>query len=196
MFDLNEFAKEVHENAKAHGWWDSDRDAEEIIALIHSEWSEALEEFRAGRPMLWFECADGVEAALHGCGINGVCKETHLCAYRKTKPEGIAVELIDGCIRILDFAGKCGVAMPFEGIEREQRSLPSLIAHLHYYTAIAQDSIGRTGKIIDNGWSGWLGSAIFESFWYIAAQGLDPYELMKLKHEYNKTRPYKHGKVC
>lgn len=41
--DLNEFAKEVHANAVAHGWWETERDPAEIIALIHSEWSEALE---------------------------------------------------------------------------------------------------------------------------------------------------------
>ena len=41
--DIKEFIKEVHENAKAHGWHDEQRTFGEIIALIHSELSEALE---------------------------------------------------------------------------------------------------------------------------------------------------------
>ena len=41
---VNEFAKEVHENAVAHGWWETARSFPEVAALIHSEVSEALEE--------------------------------------------------------------------------------------------------------------------------------------------------------
>lgn len=202
MFNLNEFAKEVHENAKAHGWWDSNRDVEEIIALIHSEWSEALEEYRAGRALVWFQCNESnINNVCHPCNPKDetdclYVQHINECMHRGRKPEGIAIELIDGCIRILDFAGKRGVKLTFEGIEAEQRSLTSLIADLHYYTAMAQSSIGRNGDFIDTNWIAWLGAAIFESFRYITAQGLDPYDLMKLKHEYNKTRPYKHGKVC
>ena len=47
---INEFVQEVHQNAVAHGWWETERDPAEIIALIHSEWSEALENTaQAGR---------------------------------------------------------------------------------------------------------------------------------------------------
>ena len=76
---LNDLAKSIHENAVEHGWWDEDRKFPEIVALIHSEVSEALEEYRNGhRP-------DEVY-----CGEGG-------------KPEGIPVELADAIIRILDY---------------------------------------------------------------------------------------------
>lgn len=42
MMDLNEFAKEVHANAVSHGRWNEIANISDIIALIHSEWSEAL----------------------------------------------------------------------------------------------------------------------------------------------------------
>lgn len=40
---INELAKEVHENAKDKGFFDSERNIGEMLALIHSEVSEALE---------------------------------------------------------------------------------------------------------------------------------------------------------
>lgn len=40
----------VHETAKEKGWWQSDRNDAEMIALMHSELSEALEGLRHGNP--------------------------------------------------------------------------------------------------------------------------------------------------
>lgn len=37
MTGINEVAKEIHENARAHGWWDEERGFPEVLALIHSE---------------------------------------------------------------------------------------------------------------------------------------------------------------
>ena len=102
---INKLAKEIHQNAIEHGWWEEDRCFPEIIALCHSELSEALEADRNGEPDLWYH-------------DNG-------------KPDGRAVELADCVIRILDYA---------------------------------------------------------------ARQGYDMENIIKIKHEYNKTRPYKHGK--
>lgn len=80
---LYKLAKEIHENAVAHGWWNEPRNLLEIVALCHSELSEAVEEYRAGRPMVW-------------ANVGG-------------KPEGIAVEMADCLIRILDWFGHEGL---------------------------------------------------------------------------------------
>ena len=119
MLDINEFAKEVHQNAKDHGWWDEERSFGEIIALCHSELSEALEEYRKGRPMIYVDDYPSLSR-----------KERIPKLGDGEKPEGIAVELADCIIRILDYCGK---------------------------------------------------------------EGIDIEAILKLKHEYNKTRPYKHG---
>lgn len=102
---INELTKDIHDNAVEHGWWESERSFGEIIALCHSELSEALEADRAGEPLIWHK--------------------------ESGKPEGAAVEMIDCIIRILDWCGHAGV---------------------------------------------------------------DVEAVLMEKHEYNKTRPYKHGK--
>lgn len=38
--------KEVHEYAINKGWWENDREIPELLCLIHSEISEALEGYR------------------------------------------------------------------------------------------------------------------------------------------------------
>lgn len=88
----------IHENARAHGWWDTPRGVPELLCLIHSEVSEALEVYRGGH--------DGT----------------------------LGEELADVVIRVMDLA---------------------------------------------------------------EAYGIDLYKEIHKKHEYNKTRPYRHGgKVC
>ena len=47
---FNDVAKQVHSTAKEKGWWDTDRNDGEMLALIHAEVSEALEALRAGNP--------------------------------------------------------------------------------------------------------------------------------------------------
>ena len=105
MENLNKFSVDVHQNAVEHGWWDEERSFGDIIALCHSELSEALEEFRSGRPMVYCEALGTNKACMDGeCG--GIeC----LSWFTGGKPEGIAVEMADCIIRILDWCGKEGI---------------------------------------------------------------------------------------
>lgn len=43
-------ADEIHATAQAKGWWDKERNFGEMVALMHSELSEALEAKRHGNP--------------------------------------------------------------------------------------------------------------------------------------------------
>lgn len=111
---LNELSKEIHEIAIEHGWWDKKPSFGEIIALCHSELSEALEEYRNGRPMLYYPCgAGGVCCEDDGqahCGSRPYNPEhPEVCPVQSDKPEGVAVEIADCIIRILDWCGHDGV---------------------------------------------------------------------------------------
>lgn len=168
-----ELIKEIHENAVAHGWWEGERDIAEIYALIHSELSEALEEYRSGKEMLYY--VDG-------------------------KPEGIAVELADAVIRILDYVvqrRRFLMEIMAEHVDDKERTLPQVIVlcHMMLSRAWACDDNGSAEKL----------PLVVEALvtvkelirHYLSDNGLDLYEIIKIKHEYNKTRPYRHGgKLC
>lgn len=113
---LNKLAAQIHQNAADHGFWDKICFAEKI-ALIHSELSEALEEDRGGRPDVWHSIGGHqVYRATDGSGADWTTDPdggTPLDDYTrvdswtgvKAKPEGVAVELVDALIRILDQLG-------------------------------------------------------------------------------------------
>lgn len=75
---ISELQYNCHENAMNHGWYKNPVNIPEKLALIHSEVSEALEDFRDGKMELYIS--------------NG-------------KPCGFPVELADIVIRCLDLAG-------------------------------------------------------------------------------------------
>ena len=82
---IREWVEAAHTNAKSKGFWDSNTGAvPEKLCLVHSEISEALEEWRRdGHMQVWY-------------GEDG-------------KPEGFPVELADAMLRIMDLAGGMGV---------------------------------------------------------------------------------------
>lgn len=192
---LNEWAREIHELATSKGWWDEPRTVDEVASLIHSEWSEALEEFRAGRPMVWAdictgEITDGNIVVTERKVGYGVVRQHPNC-----KPEGIAVELVDGCIRILDYLA---TIVPQDAPDRwrwcaaidaedAHMPLPSLIERLHSMVVHAYDLDP------DRLEPGTLRGAIIIVAGWLKAHGVDFEEIMALKHAYNATRPYRHG---
>lgn len=148
--NICKMAQEVHENARNHGWWDEDRSFGTITALICSEWAEALEEHRAGRPNVWFACEDATESGTYICAPKDEfdCPEydnIENCKHRSKKPEGVAVELIDGCIRILDWFGRENIRIA--GPNTIEKLDPTGRTQLRQYGAPGHRSMAESVRI-------------------------------------------------
>lgn len=104
--------REIFETAEQSGWHEHDRELPEAIALMHSELSEALEAYRDGMAEtsnqyrykvddIFIDPAhdDGEYAYTTLPRMENVEGDTVL-----GKPEGVASELADVIIRILDYS--------------------------------------------------------------------------------------------
>lgn len=195
---LNAWSKKIHENAVAHGWWENERTFAEVVSLFHSELSEALEEFRAKRPMMYFPCKSTGRLCVDGRKEeNLTCGSRHENC-RSEKPEGIAVELVDCVIRILDFLGhentdiddlmkKCGQCA--DNCIKVQ--LPEAIADLHYLISYSYRSNNYKSDADER--NEYLCVAVEYIRKWLELHGENMEKIMLIKHEYNRTRDYRHG---
>lgn len=104
--NIKTMVEKIHKTAVEHGWWEEERPFGEIVALIHSEISEAFEEYRNGHAPT--EIYYPKMPPIHPDGT----------VKSMAKPEGIPVELADCVIRIFDYCGRQGIDIEAAIIEK------------------------------------------------------------------------------
>lgn len=172
--------EDIHQNSVDHGWHDKEKNDEERIFLYHTEISEAGEEYRNNRPPLYF--------------IKNKKIETDFSLWQGEKPEGMAVELVDCVIRILDDCGKLkyDISKDLRGDYETKdnwlmsgSTFPAFLTHLHYLLSCAY--VNKNAKL------SYLASCIEYIIMWCKKHNWDFETALKYKHEYNKTREYRHG---
>lgn len=164
-----DFAREIHALAVEKGWWRDLRPAEDTFVMIHCELSEAVDEYRNGH---------GLTEIYYGEG---------------EKPEGVPIELADAVIRLLDAAiqyGDYGDLKPVKSNEAFE-TFGCFIERCHEDVVCAKcgrqmfEAVG----LFNDSYAVLIGRI---ETWF-EANGMDLWRVCRMKHEYNKTRPYRHG---
>lgn len=178
--DFEKLCKEAHAQAVKSGWWpEGEKKSElEIMALIHSEISEAVEECRKGTPPIY----------QHGAGYEKfpIITPDHKEWNDKHKPEGQLIELADACIRIFDYIGYIDSIRPgflFTIKNEYDYSLPTFYKKpIDFYGACHSWLCRRTLAEVVGKIEKWC----FDRGWNLE-------EAIEKKMTYNATRPYRHG---
>ncbi|MFU1797622.1 hypothetical protein ACM1RC_27410 [Paenibacillus azoreducens] len=189
MKSINEYVQAAHENAKSKGWWDEERSFGEIVALTHSEVSEALEDCRNGHEpdKVWYE-----EKTEEGSVIkHGLFLES------TWKPCGIPSELADICIRVFDACGRyemgealerwVGEASPAIGFDvKEKNSFAENLNVIHDNLCDLSQTAGS--------WQAFRFAIVIQNVDKLAGfYGIDLEQAIMEKMAYNSTRPQRHG---
>ena len=189
--NLAELQKEAHAIARDKGWYDTERTFGDFIALIHSELSEALEEFRRGRKE--------VHGTLVPVGTiqppDTIIDRTFELLLDHDKPVGVAVELADVVIRVADMAEHYDIELYRWGHVRSFAPITFgdwiTVAHMQVDDLVAEWCL-RDTRQCDHTARG-FGQVVNVVESMAEHYGIDLNAAIKAKMEFNKTRPYRHG---
>ena len=205
--ELSELQKEAHAIARDKGWWDQERTFGDLIALIHSELSEALEAYRERGLETWstLRMDEGAGPITLSSISDLDTLKARLGEAALEKPEGVASELADVVIRVADMAEFYGMDLVAVRIARSYvplwvQSFGDWITALHLSTTMIMscaslqlhaDSTLPIPNVED--WKVEARDTIERVYLMAAHYGIDLDVAIVAKKAYNRTRPYRHG---
>lgn len=184
MIDLNKLAAEIHEAAVKKGFWEVEDAEERHVAKMHSELSEAIQEDRCGRPLLY---VDDIEV---------MDRITDPAMFDGRKPEGVAAELADFVMMVLDWARERDVVIADTGkvfqkepaFKIDEVTLPHLVNNMHEgVMLVMNDWVPKPDLQI-----------AFMTYCvehWLKARGIDLFDVIRQKMAYNESRPELHGRL-
>lgn len=200
---LNELAAKVHETATEKGFYPAGqmRQLYELISLIESEISEALEAHRNGRHANWgnFELRNKTQD-----GVRNTPELLFAYAFEAEIKDTVGDELADTVIRILDMAAykKCRVysydyAVWKQPFQMQIKRLTCATSRLYtaYSTNIGTDDPAKlAGSSAVRAFGERLTEIVGSLFAMSQHHGIDLMRHIEAKVRYNLTREKLHGK--
>ena len=182
--EIKSLSEEIYAVNVKNGWHKELLTVPEVCSLLHSEVSEAVEEFRNSRPPVYY-ITDVGEVAIE------TDIEEWIVSYKaglQPKPEGELIEIADAVIRLLDFVKSRPISIPtIEFYTFEEDSNIRLYAELHLLIS----ELYKTSQEF---------TYPSHVVWILAAciaicnkNGWNLWAAVRLKLEYNKTREWRHG---
>lgn len=190
MVDYNKFAAEIHEASVQKGFWDVDNAMEKHIAKMHSELSEAIQEERCDRPLLYVDDIKVPERITDPAQFDG------------RKPEGVAAELADFVMMVLDWAYVRSDIIPAPDVKYlndnvrafKKLPLPRLVNCMHESLVLLSNDELSVPRWIQSP-DAHFAFMVHGADCWLKVRGIDLVTVIRLKMEYNKSRPALHGRA-
>lgn len=188
----NELRDEIHAIAVEHGWHETKQPSSHWLCLVISELMEAVEADRKGIKSQIVRFNKDMDYLIHEFKLYGErYNKAFMDEFSRYIKDTVEDELADAVIRLLDFAGETGTDIDL---------MANLLEHNERYVATANTRF--TGFIFalcgiltnDERNIDWVIRNSLQRIDYICRSlGIDLNPFIRLKIEYNRLRPYKHG---
>jgi hypothetical protein len=188
----NELRDEIHAISVEHGWHETKQPSSHWLCLVISELMEAVEADRKGIKSQIVRFNKDMDYLIHEFKLYGErYNKAFMDEFSRYIKDTVEDELADAVIRLLDFAGETGTDIDI---------MANLLEHNERYVATADTRF--TGFIFalcgiltnDERNIDWVIRNSLQRIDYICRSlGIDLNPFIRLKIEYNRLRPYKHG---